>query len=70
MAKRPGPVFVYEWLVASRRWQHFALRSLFATALLIALGMAWHSAIGFRAGWTIEAQAELARAVYTAIAGT
>jgi len=24
----PGPVFVYEWLTATRRWQLYALRGL------------------------------------------
>jgi len=29
----PGPVFAYEWLRTSRRWQLYALRSLFALAV-------------------------------------
>jgi ABC-type transport system involved in multi-copper enzyme maturation permease subunit len=33
----PGPVFVYEWITASRRWQGYALRSLFVLGLLTAL---------------------------------
>jgi ABC-type transport system involved in multi-copper enzyme maturation permease subunit len=36
-----GPVFVYEWLKASRPWQGYALRSLFVLFLLLALHLAW-----------------------------
>ncbi len=31
-----GPVFVYEWLLASRRWQYYAGHSLFVALLLAA----------------------------------
>ena len=34
----PGPVFAYEWLTASRRWQVYALRAVFIA--LILAGMA------------------------------
>jgi hypothetical protein len=37
----PGPVFVYESIAASRRWQLYALRSLFVTSLLAALALIW-----------------------------
>jgi ABC-type transport system involved in multi-copper enzyme maturation permease subunit len=30
----PGPVFVYEWLTTSRRWQFYALRAAFVAAIL------------------------------------
>ena len=33
----PGPVFVYEWLTAARRWQPYALRSLFVGLILIGM---------------------------------
>jgi ABC-type transport system involved in multi-copper enzyme maturation permease subunit len=33
----PGPVFVYEWITASRRWQGYAVRSLFVLGLIVAL---------------------------------
>ena len=36
-----GPVFAYEWLMASRRWQMYALRSGFAALLLVALFAGW-----------------------------
>jgi ABC-type transport system involved in multi-copper enzyme maturation permease subunit len=37
----PGPVFVHESIAATRRWQLYALRSLFVLGLLAALGMGW-----------------------------
>jgi hypothetical protein len=36
-----GPVFVYEWITAARRWQGYALRSLFVLLLLAALVIIW-----------------------------
>ncbi len=39
-----GPVFAAEWLARSRRWQGYALRSLFVLALLAGLAAAWLSA--------------------------
>src|SRR5689334_3199609 len=36
-----GPVFVYEWLVASRRWQMYAARALVVGLLLGALALVW-----------------------------
>src|SRR5438552_2392347 len=40
-----GPVFVYEWLVASRRWQMYAVRALVVLALLGALVLVWETMI-------------------------
>jgi ABC-type transport system involved in multi-copper enzyme maturation permease subunit len=37
----PGPVFVHESIAATRRWQVYALRSLFLLSLLGALGVVW-----------------------------
>jgi ABC-type transport system involved in multi-copper enzyme maturation permease subunit len=37
----PGPVFVYESIAATRRWQLYALRSLFVLGLLVGLSLAW-----------------------------
>ena len=39
-----GPVFAYEWLARSRRWQGYAVRALFVAALLACLGVVWQSA--------------------------
>lgn len=36
-----GPVFVYEWLIASRRWQMYALRSLLILLLGTGLSVVW-----------------------------
>jgi ABC-type transport system involved in multi-copper enzyme maturation permease subunit len=39
----PGPVFVHESIAATRRWQLYALRSLFVLSLLGALALVWLS---------------------------
>ncbi len=36
-----GPVFVYSWLMASRRWQMFAARAALIALLLVALAWCW-----------------------------
>src|SRR5437588_9446034 len=36
-----GPVFYYERVTASRRWQMYAVRSLFVAVLLAALTIVW-----------------------------
>ena len=33
----PGPVFVYEWLTTSRRWQLYASRAAFVCAILVGM---------------------------------
>jgi ABC-type transport system involved in multi-copper enzyme maturation permease subunit len=38
----PGPVFVYEWLTTSRRWQLYGLRAGFVGAILIGMMFVWH----------------------------
>jgi ABC-type transport system involved in multi-copper enzyme maturation permease subunit len=37
----PGPVFVYESIAGTRRWQLYALRAFFVLSLLAGLGMVW-----------------------------
>jgi ABC-type transport system involved in multi-copper enzyme maturation permease subunit len=37
----PGPVFVYEWLMTTRRWQLYAPRAGFLTVILAAISLAW-----------------------------
>ena len=44
----PGPVFVYEWLTTSRRWQLYALRAGFVAAILIGLCFIWNQMNRFR----------------------
>src|SRR5947209_4207056 len=36
-----GPVFVYEWLTASRRWQMYAFRAGFVGVLFLAVLLVW-----------------------------
>jgi len=36
-----GPVFYYEWMTTARRWQMYAVRSLFIAVLLAALAVVW-----------------------------
>jgi ABC-type transport system involved in multi-copper enzyme maturation permease subunit len=38
-----GPVFAFEWLIASRRWQMYAVRALVVLVLLGALIIMWES---------------------------
>jgi ABC-type transport system involved in multi-copper enzyme maturation permease subunit len=38
-----GPVFAYEWLTASRRWQMYALRAGFVALLFVAVLVVWFS---------------------------
>ena len=38
-----GPVFAYEWLTTTRRWQLYALRAGFVSVLLAGMMVAWHS---------------------------
>jgi ABC-type transport system involved in multi-copper enzyme maturation permease subunit len=64
----PGPVFVYEWVVASRRWQAYAVRSLFIAILLVALVVVWMGR-GNRAG-ALRGAAELAETFFIAVVGT
>ncbi len=40
----PGPVFAYEWLTSTRRWQLFALRAAFVAALLFGMMVVWQVA--------------------------
>jgi ABC-type transport system involved in multi-copper enzyme maturation permease subunit len=73
----PGPVFVYELIVATRRWQLYALRFLFVLGLLSALAMGWYMtgitsrAAGVNAGGlTMRQLASLGQYIYYAIATT
>jgi ABC-type transport system involved in multi-copper enzyme maturation permease subunit len=65
-----GPVFAYEWLTASRRWQGYALRSLFVLLLLVALVVVWASQHEVRAATTIRALAQFGQLFYIAVVGT
>lgn len=65
----PGPVFVYEWITGTRRWQLYGTRALFVAALLIAIAMVWETVeVGGRT--RNQTQVRLAQNVYLAIVGT
>jgi ABC-type transport system involved in multi-copper enzyme maturation permease subunit len=68
----PGPVFIYESIAAARRWQLYALRSLFVLGLLAGMGLAWNTTAVQRGpsagGVTISQLAALGETFYFAIA--
>ena len=55
MPIRPGlgPVFVYESLVNSRRWQIYAGRSIFVLVLLLGLLLVWTSTVHDTHSWSL-----------------
>ena len=68
----PGPVFIYEWIIASRRWQAYALRSLFVLGLLAAflvMGIKREGVVvAGPAG--LRALAQLGEGLFVAVIGT
>ena len=53
----PGPVFAYEWLTSTRRWQLYALRSGFVGSILVGMIFIWHNqASRDRSGQTVSIQ--------------
>jgi ABC-type transport system involved in multi-copper enzyme maturation permease subunit len=69
MARRIGlgPVFAFEWLVASRRWRGYALRSLFVLGLLISLGVVYQSRADRINGTSLRNQAAAGEAFFYGI---
>jgi ABC-type transport system involved in multi-copper enzyme maturation permease subunit len=65
-----GPVFAYEWISLSRRWQWYALRSLFAGLLLIALLVILSNSFVPNGGMTFHDLAKLGGSFYIALIGT
>ena len=66
----PGPVFVYEWLTATRRWQLYTLRAAFVSAILVGMIVVWHNMLRFdRPGQTVSIQqmARYGEALYSAV---
>ncbi len=43
----PGPVFVYEWLISTRRWQLYGLRTAFVGIILVGMILVWHESHKF-----------------------
>jgi ABC-type transport system involved in multi-copper enzyme maturation permease subunit len=65
-----GPVFAYEWLTTTRRWQLYALRAIFVSALLLGMMVVWHLTGRYeRAGQTvsIETMASYGESFYLTI---
>lgn len=59
-----GPVFAYEWLTSSRRWQGYAVRSLLVLLLLLGLSGVWLSEYDGAPILSTRRQAEIGRAFY------
>jgi ABC-type transport system involved in multi-copper enzyme maturation permease subunit len=64
-----GPVFAYEWLTSTRRWQGYALRSLFVAGLLAALIVVWVTK-GVTQPATIRGLAALGESFFLGVVGT
>ena len=65
-----GPVFVFEWLMTSRRWQFYAARSLFILVLFASVSFAWWSELERRPNRSIiQQQAQVGESVFYAIVG-
>jgi ABC-type transport system involved in multi-copper enzyme maturation permease subunit len=62
-----GPVFAYEWLTTSRRWQVYAGRAAFVGLLLVALTGAWAAKLAGQPPATTRAMAQVGRAFFGAI---
>jgi ABC-type transport system involved in multi-copper enzyme maturation permease subunit len=69
-----GPVFVYEWLTAARRWQMYALRALFVGVLFLAVVIVWFKhadpLVNGAARLDRKAHAEAGEALFYAFFGT
>ena len=66
-----GPVFAFEWIALSRRWQWYAMRSLFAAMLLAALiVILLNTPTPPQGGMNVRDLARLGLAFYTAVIGT
>src|SRR5438270_10498206 len=59
-----GPVFAYEWLTVSRRWQGYALRSLLVLLLLLGLAGVWLGRDDGTGELSLRQLAEIGRAFY------
>lgn len=63
----PGPVFAYEWLTSSRRWQIYAGRAAFVALILGALTCVWWAQVAGRTLATIDDQARVGQSFFRAI---
>jgi hypothetical protein len=65
-----GPVFGFEWLAVSRRWQWYAARSVFVLGILGALSLVWWARAARSPARTVQAQAVVGRVFCGAIIAT
>jgi ABC-type transport system involved in multi-copper enzyme maturation permease subunit len=65
-----GPVFYYEWLLTSRRWQIYAARALFLVILLAALFFVWCSHVIEHPHPTLQEEAAVGEHFFYALIGT
>jgi ABC-type transport system involved in multi-copper enzyme maturation permease subunit len=65
-----GPVFAYEWIRSSRRWQGYALRSSFVLFFLMALAYVWMNTSSYSAKSNIRLMAKLGEWFFQAVIGT
>jgi ABC-type transport system involved in multi-copper enzyme maturation permease subunit len=66
----PGPVFGFEWVIGSRRWQGYAVRSLFVAALLAAVVVTWANRRVAPNVTTLRDLARVGEMFYMAVIGT
>src|SRR6516225_841428 len=59
-----GPVFAYEWLMASRHWQGYALRSLLVLLLLLGLSGVWLGSHDGAGVLSVQQVAEIGKGFY------
>lgn len=64
-----GPVFDTEMKISSRRWQVYAGRALFVTALLVGMGSIWWSYLDDKWSVGIQNQAKIGEAYFYAMVG-
>ncbi len=66
----PGPVFVYEWLTATRRWQLYALQAGFVAVFLAGMYFTWIDLLSNDAPFLIEAMASFGESLDETIIAT
>jgi ABC-type transport system involved in multi-copper enzyme maturation permease subunit len=64
-----GPVFAFEWLMTSRRWQFYAARVLFLLVLLAGLFLIWQQETTVANRSAIQTQAQIGEGFFFAIVG-
>ena len=70
MGRVLGPVFAFEWLMASRRWQMYALRSVFILFILGSIFCVWLAERDQQSNLSISRQAALGEKLFYAIIST